>query len=186
MRVCVHAACNTLSTIGHDRFRDGFARLGALIFLTVSRACFPRGLIQLTPGEGSQVFTICSSIYIYIYKTVYKSEIRFNPMVEKNRNVEEYDIYGIYLHGYLRDFDSGEYRVCLRRISRRSLALEVEICPTSVFWSNGRLARFRSLDHGVVYGELELGTKFKRTLSPRANFRDTSDIRRIFISTIGF
>lgn len=121
VRVCVHAACNTLSTIGHDRFRDGFARLGALIFLTVSRACFPRGLIQLTPGEGSQVFTICSSIYIYIYKTVYKSEIRFNPMVEKNRNVEEYDIYGIYLHGYLRDFDSGEYRVCLRRISRRSL-----------------------------------------------------------------
>lgn len=62
-----------------------------------------------------------------------------------------------------------------------SPGLEVEICPTSVFWSDGRLARFRSLDHGVVYGELELGTKFKRTLSPRANFRDTSEIRRIFI-----
>lgn len=117
-------------------------------------------------------------LYIYIYITVYKSEIRFNPMVEKNRNVEEYDIYGIYLHGYLRDFDSGEYRVCLRRISRRSLP-----------WFGGRnlsdqcfLERraARSI-YGVVYGELELGTKFKRTLSPRANFRDTSEIRRIFI-----
>lgn len=35
------------------------------------------------------------------------------------------------------------------------------------FSGHWRAARFRSIDHGVVYGALELGMKFKCTLQER-------------------
>lgn len=171
MRVCVHAACNTLSAIGHDRFRDGFARLGALIFLTVSRPCFPRGLNQLIPG--SQVFTICSSAF------------------KCARNIVRLDSYK--QDGINEEWKRGKGTIeCTREISIRGMntasvypndfpnvfspRFEVEIRPIQCFLEQ-RVARsrFRSLDHGVVYGELELGTKFKRI----------SGVHPSFIPTIG-
>lgn len=153
MRVCVHAACNTLSAIGHDRFRDGFARLGALIFLTVSRPCFPRGLNQLIPG--SQVFTICSSAF------------------KCARNIVRLDSYK--QDGINEEWKRGKGTIeCTREISIRGMntasvypndfpnvfspRFEVEIRPTSVFWSSGWLALDlgRSI-MGLCTGSLNLG-----------------------------
>lgn len=125
--------------------------------------------------------------YLYIYITVYKSEIRFNPMVEKNRNVEEYDIYGIYLHGYLRDFDRGIPCLFTQDFPKVSPLVWRSKFVRPVFSgaTGGSLDLGRSI-MGLCTGSLNL----EPSLSVRSLHERISGIHRRYgeslLSTIGF